>query len=74
MAPLNTGEPLSTGLVGLAPSCVMKAFGELGSSARGPVGLPITQPVGAPPQTTPPIDWPWKKPSNVTVGAPAPPP
>src|SRR5690606_15342514 len=54
IGPLKSGLPESTGLVGLAPSPVIKVLGEDGSNANEPVGLPTTQAdAAAPGQSTP---------------------
>src|SRR3546814_7758200 len=54
IGPLNVGVPERTGDVGLEPSPVMNTSGDNGSSVSGPVMLPTTQALAAPPgQLTP---------------------
>src|SRR3546814_21201842 len=54
IGPLNVGGPERTGDVGLEPSPVMNTSGDNGSSVSGPVMLPTTQALAAPPgQSTP---------------------
>src|SRR3546814_7744839 len=49
IGPLNVGVPERTGDVGLEPSPVMNTSGDNGSSVSGPVMLPPTQALAAPP-------------------------
>ena len=49
MGPLNCGEPESTGESGLDSSLAIYVKGALALRVSGLVGVPVTQPVAAPP-------------------------